>query len=102
MFGIRTILAIIVMCSPMATAAQANSKLTVSVYNDAGIPQSTLQRGEEVAGRIYRRAGVEVEWQDGTRPSTDGSLTLRIISSPRTLSSEDFGIAFVGDDGRAQ
>jgi hypothetical protein len=114
MFGIRTTLFIIVMFSSMADAAQANSQLTVNVYNDAGIPQTTLQRAEAVAGRIYRQAGIAIEWRDGTRPSsvaslanslergTSLSLTLRIVSSPRTLSDEDFGVAFVGDDGRAQ
>jgi hypothetical protein len=95
-------------------AAQANSQLTVSVYNDVGIAQATLQRAEEVAGRIYRQAGIAIEWQDGTRPlpiakvadrndgGTSLTLTLRIVSSPRTLPGEDFGVAFVGDDGRAQ
>jgi hypothetical protein len=112
MFGLRTKLVIIVMCNLIA-AAKASSQLTVSLYNDAEIPRSTLQRAEEVAGRIYLQAGITIEWQDGTGPlssekiadSSEGagsSVTLRIVSRPRTLSGEDFGIAFVGDDGRPQ
>jgi hypothetical protein len=102
MFGIKTTLSTIVMWSFMSAAAQASSQLTVSVYNDAGIPQSTLHRAEEIAGRIYRQSGIAIDWQDETRPSPITSLTLRIVSSPRTLFAEDFGVAFVGDDGRAQ
>ena len=36
--------------------------LTVSVYNDAGVPADVLSRGEQEASRIFRQGGIKVKW----------------------------------------
>jgi hypothetical protein len=46
----------------LATPAAAEVKLTVGVYNLAGLPGSVLDKAKQEARRIYAKAGVETEW----------------------------------------
>ena len=53
---------------------QEGAQVTISVYNDAGVPVDVLRQGEEEASRVFRQAGIEVQWlncilpADGCRP----------------------------------
>ena len=39
-------------------------RITVRVLNPAGVPSRTISRAEEIAGLIFRGAGLDVEWLD--------------------------------------
>jgi hypothetical protein len=85
---------------------------TISVYNDAGVPEETLRQGEKEASRIFRRAGIEVNWLNcGIPMGPEASavcreavfpkhLHLRIVRKARSLKKETLGISFVSADGR--
>jgi hypothetical protein len=81
-------------------AAQEHPQVTVVVYNDAGIPAGVIESAKKTAERIYRDAGVAIMWRDHRAPATGATeLFVRIVRRSLNLPGEDFGIAFVGDDG---
>ena len=91
----------VVLCGWVESAAQERPQLTVVVYNDAGVPARVVESAKEAAERIYRDAGVAVAWKDHNDPATGTTeLFVRIVRRSLNLPGEDFGIAFVGGDGR--
>jgi hypothetical protein len=102
-----------VMCGSIKTAAEENPSLNVYVYNDAGVPQSALDQAEQIAQRIYQKAGVAILWNDCSRASSQTregcfhsqgvtAFSVRIVARSLNLPGEDFGIAFVGSNGVGQ
>jgi len=82
-------------------AAQERPQVTVVVYNDAGIPAGVIESAKKTVERIYRDAGVAIMWRDLRAPATGATeLFVRIVRRSLNLPGEDFGIAFVGGDGR--
>jgi hypothetical protein len=95
------------------TSPDHSSTVTVSVYNDAGVPATVLAQAEQEAQEIFLRAGVDVSWTNcASNPvglAAEGPdcatlewpahLALRIV--PRTGNSTDevFGVAFLSDEG---
>ena len=88
---------------------RSDSQMIVSVYNDAGVPAPLLQRAEDNAGRLFRRADLDLIWvtcskgvsgesvcPGGTRSS---QIYFHVISQSLTLSDNAFGVAFLGSDG---
>jgi hypothetical protein len=83
-------------------------QLVVSVFNDAAVDDVSLARAEDQAAKILRRARVELVFLDCKndasgrclRLSDQGHFALRIVPRSRSLRSEVFGAAFLGDDGR--
>ena len=111
--GIATVIVSVVMCSRDQAAVAQVSQLSVFVYNDAHVPEVTLERGEEVAGRIYQRAGITIQWNDCSRVSSRSQvdcrdatsrphLSVRLVARPLNLPGENFGVAFVDGDGAGQ
>lgn len=89
-----------VLCGWGAAAARKTPQLTVVVYNDAGVPERIVKQAEGITERIYRNAGVAIEWQDRAHSTTgESSFSVRIVSRSLNLQGEDVGIAFVGRDG---
>jgi hypothetical protein len=81
--------------------AQKDPQITVVVYNDAAVPARVLESAREVVASIYRDAGVAIAWKDHSDPATGATeLFVRIVRRSLNLPGEDFGIAFVGDDGQ--
>jgi hypothetical protein len=90
-----------VLCGWVDGAAQEHPQVTVVVYNDAGIPARVIESAKETAERIYLDAGVTILWKDYRDPATGMTqLFVRIVRRSLNLPGEDFGIAFVGGDGR--
>lgn len=94
--------------SVCAQVSQDNSSLTVGVYNDSDASDRTLVEAEDICKRIFREAGVGVEWVNirhsgqatpagGQAPDT--TFTLRIVLKPLTLTDTTFGVAFLAEDG---
>jgi len=92
---------------------QEGAQVTISVYNDAGVPVDVLRQGEEEASRVFRQAGIEVQWLNCILPAVSEEasracreavfpehLHLRIVRKSLGLKGETMGISFQTDDGR--
>jgi hypothetical protein len=89
---------------------KSQPQVFVSVINNANVGASDLRHAEEMASRIYEQAGLSIVWNNCTTASDTASprcvravdsrhLVLRIERQARALSSDAFGVAFVGADG---
>ena len=91
-------------------------KITIHVYNYAGVPDRALDSAKREAARIYRQAGVETEWVDcplspaeaGLYPACNlppgpVRLSLRFVSQNMAakvkLSKMAVGYAWLPSDG---
>lgn len=54
-------------------AASTNPRptLTIQVINSAHVKEKTVIKAEEIAARIFRKAGIEIRWTDAFQLSTD-------------------------------
>jgi hypothetical protein len=99
-----------------AAAGLAAPPMKVNVYNYAQIPREILGRAEESANRVFRHAGVELEWRHckfpgGASPGPSACqgpmdptvLVLRLLPQamvdPTVKTSDEFGKAMVAGDG---
>src|SRR5204863_9304190 len=66
---------------------QEGAQVTISVYNDAGVPVDVLRQGEEEASRVFRQAGIEVQWLNCILPavSEEASRACREAVFPEHL-----------------
>lgn len=91
---------------------EEKAQVTVSVYNEAAVPGEVLSRAEQVASRIFERAGIEVNWLNCRVPAASEEaaiacremafpkhLHLRIVRRSAGLNGEAMGISFQGEDG---
>jgi hypothetical protein len=109
--GIRfvAVLTVFTSTSPRlwSKAPRGSVGLTISVYNEAAVPEAVLSRGEVEASGVFRQAGIEVKWLNCRVPAPDeeGSpacreaifpehLQLRIVRKPVGMKGETMGIAF--------
>jgi len=96
----------------MSKAPQEYVQVTISVYNDAGVPGAVLLRGEDEAGRVFEQAGIEVKWLNCQVPAASEEesemcrkavfpqhLQLRIVRKARTLNGKAMGVSFQAADG---
>src|SRR5258708_19604554 len=99
-FGIFR-LCIFVGTSACAQVGAPASQVIVSVHNDAHAPVGTLVSAETTASRIFREAGLNVEWVNcigvgnhgpGTKAAYPTSLHIRIVSPPPNLPPPTFVI----------
>ena len=100
-------------------AAFANSdspfsapSLTVSVFNDAGVPQNVLSRAQDRAVQVLLRAGISLVWLDcgipGHRVLNSGCdavsypqhLSVRLLPASHGLPQDTFGQSFLDASGR--
>lgn len=97
--------------SPVSPAAY-NADMTIAVFNDAEIKQAIVQDAEQVAGRIFLKAGIRTVWincgertgqADHESPCRKVPLNqrfdVRIVRSSHGLRSSVLGIAFLSDAG---
>jgi hypothetical protein len=101
-------------CSLLAHGRQAaaqNPQVTVFVNDSANVAERVVLEAEQSAGRIFRQAGVDLEWvncglqdryhsepQCGASMASSPRLVVRIIPHARTLGEDVFGVAFVDHD----
>ena len=87
-----------------------NRKVTVLVNDSAHVAPSVLREAEIEADRVFRAAGVEIEWvgcHGGSVPYEDrcqvipgeNQYVLHIVPTGKTSSDLVFGLAFLGEDG---
>ena len=78
------------------TPGNGNSQLTVSVYDDAGVPAAVLIQAEQKAARIFDRAGVNVIWANCSSSSTKQQVGPDALVPAGERSSSGFGPAESG------
>jgi len=87
-------------------------RVTVNVYNDAGVAEPILAEGKREATRIFQRAGVKIMWLDCSRPESESwgrsacrtpmnrsHLAVRIVPWSSKSGDSVFGVAFLSPDG---
>jgi hypothetical protein len=87
-------------------------RVTVNIYNDAGVAEPILAQGRREATRIFQRAGVKIMWVDCSRPEGESMgrstcqtpmnrshLAVRIVPWSSKSSDVVFGDAFLSSDG---
>jgi hypothetical protein len=95
------------------TSPVRRSNLTVSVYNDAGVPFATLQEAETISSRIFEESGIHVVWINClpgnlstgavcTLAVTEGQLQVRVGRHSLNLRSSVLGISYLSDVGGSQ
>jgi hypothetical protein len=108
-------IAVALVLSPTAIAAQPNPRITVTVYNRSKLPDDSLTAGQSVALELLRRAGVESVWikcpirstpaanRECRQPPSPTRLTLTVVPHwvgdhhhPR---SHTLGLALEGEQG---
>jgi hypothetical protein len=105
-------------CALLASAPMGfaeNPQITVSVYDDAGVPEDTLTSAEGRAAKILESAGLEVSWLTCVRPNYAGCATtfneivgpahlvLRIKPNRASWTSDTAcGVAYLASDGTGQ
>ena len=91
---------------------EEKAQVTVSVYNDAAVPEEVLSRAEQAASRIFQGAGIGVTWLNCRLPAASEEasracrqvafpkhLHLRIVRKAAGLKGEAMGVSFQGEDG---
>ncbi len=113
---IGSCLALSVVLTSLLGAAEPGSKITVFVYNYAAITPEVLAETEAEASRIYRQAGIEIQWLDCPLSPKDAAqfpacqvppgptrLALRILSRSMAdrlrHAGDSFGFAMIPEDG---
>lgn len=89
-----------------------SARVTISVYNDAGVPGDVVTQAEKQAEQVFQRAGIVVTWLNCTVPaaSEEASRTcreavfpehlhLRIVRASLGLKAEAMGVSFQAEDG---
>jgi hypothetical protein len=109
-FGVLFLLLPII-ASASAPRGAAASELIVSVYNDAGVPVDVLVSAETIASRIFREAGLHVNWLQCSGSGEQVSvascvevvvpmhLHVRIRPRSRNLASSILGVSYQSEDG---
>ncbi len=85
--------------------------LTINIFNDAAVPDSSLETAKREASRIFAAAHVEIRWIDCNTnasippnsscrdPHATKHLNVRIVPGGKKTKQDIFGIAFLGADG---
>lgn len=99
-------LANVLLCVPSGWAQNGEStRITVFVNDSIGIRAPVLMHGEAEASRLFRAAGVHIDWKncadtpDCRRPPRRNEFVLHIVPKGTTRSDIVFGEAFLGPDG---
>jgi hypothetical protein len=102
---------VVLLWGNMAAGREGNGgqEIRVLVNNTAGVSVAILNQAKVEATRIFRSAGIEIEWVDcpGTRVGDDvcrrvpgsNDFVLHIVAKGRTSSDLVFGLSFLGEDG---
>ncbi len=102
---------VVLLWGKVATGHEVNGgqEIRVLVNNTAGVSVVILNQAKVEASRIFRSAGIEIDWVDcpGTRVEDDAcrqipgsnDFVLHIVAKGRTSSDLVFGLSFLGEDG---
>jgi len=90
----------------------SGAQITITIHNEAPIPQKVLEQATQEASRIFHQAGVNSVWilcqQSNAGPSTPPDcrapvdlihLSLRIVPWSSQMGDSTFGVAFLSEKG---
>ena len=83
-------------------------RVKVFVNDSAGVDPVVLRQGEQEAARLFRAAGIEIDWvncaetTDCRRLPAGNEFILHIVANGKTPGDFVFGEAFLGEDGRGK
>jgi hypothetical protein len=113
--GLGLVVAMVGAPAEAKVAPRAAVGVTISVHNDAAVPWETIRDAEEEASRVFREAGVDVEWAncrgasvvtlaaEKSRSCVESTfpehLQLRIVKRSVGLRPDVMGISFLSEDG---
>ena len=95
-------------CTALGGAAAGGStEIRVRVFNRAGIGRTEMRQAEAEAARVFRAAGVEIQWLDCQRMDCHqvpraNEFLLNIVPDGRTSTDFVFGVAFLGPNGEGK
>jgi hypothetical protein len=99
----------VLLCGTLAwSQSDASSRITLFVNDSAGLNRAVLRRAQTEASRLFRPAGIEVNWQncadthDCRRPPRPNEYVLHIVPRGNARSDFVFGEAFLGPDGKGK
>jgi hypothetical protein len=96
----KTCLLLVTLCLAFAFPAGAETypdekpRVTVSVYNDAGVPATVLVQAEQEAAKIFDRAGLRVIWKECSTTQVGPDALVR--AGERSSLLEQAGSAWSG------
>lgn len=103
------LIACVLMCGSLAlTQTDESSFITVFVNDGVGVNRSILKTAETEAARLFRPAGIQIEWRncaetpDCRRPPRWNEFVLHIVPKGTARSDFVFGEAFLGPDGKGK
>jgi hypothetical protein len=80
--------------------------ISVQIYNWAKVSRTTLQKGQAVAGEIFKEAGVGLRWAECPCEARPGEMTLSLRIIPKLFGkttskfrSDHLGFAAVDEEG---
>jgi hypothetical protein len=85
--------------------------VTINIFNDAAVPDSSLEAAKREASRIFTAAHIQIHWNDCTTTAlvppngschdrqANNQLHLRIVRTGKKEHQDIFGIAFLGANG---
>jgi len=112
--SLSLVLLLALSCSSARSKALVGEEpqVTVSVYNDAGIPAGILLQAEREASRVFRQSGIEIRWLNCPLPPGGPEyqaqcgtadfpqhLQLRIAKRSFNLNEFAMGISYLSADG---
>jgi hypothetical protein len=68
-----------------ATQSRPLSTARVLLHNNAGVSLATLSRAQQLVRLVYRRVGVDIEWVDGSEPSSAPSAPSALQTFTRAI-----------------
>lgn len=112
-FGTRRCVGTIVLlcaCVVAASSQVQNSEVTVLVYDNAGAGAAGVDQAGHEVERIYRAAGIRLQWIDCSHAnsaaksacrvtSARNQLVLHIMHEGKNTSDTVYGVAFIGPEG---
>lgn len=94
------------------TVPPDTARVTISVFNDASVPLKTLRGAEDVAGRVFASADVQIAWMNCGRASETAEeqkacatvvfpehLHIRIIQRALTQNAPTLGLSYLDEEG---
>lgn len=108
--GFKSVGIIVLLCvnAGLAQEATLNGSFTVMLLNKAGASRTVLRKAEGEASRIFRAAGIDINWNEcwvthdcHHAPGID-EFVLNIIPEGKGSSDEAFGVAFLDAAGNGK
>jgi hypothetical protein len=106
----RLVALAVFLASVTANSKASTPQITINVYNDAALEESTLRKAQEEATSILKRAGIEAEWINCKGPTPEQApnacllpmsqthLAVSIVPFQMDGADSSLGVAFLAEN----